>query len=97
MKSKRGDIYTVIVLGEKSLTDDLEDCLKVSCTNKKSLELITEIPYDRLLYVFTRLGKSMLLDKGCFIVRSSSLYKGRQGEKSKNRSGGSFTGYNRNR
>jgi len=78
MKSKKGEIYTVLVLGTAKLGEDLRDCLVVSCTNKKSLSGISGLPYDRLTYVFTRKGMNVLEENGCLILRSGSLYKGRQ-------------------
>jgi hypothetical protein len=95
MKSKKGDIYTVVVLAGKALPEDLNDCLKITCTNKKSLAEITEIKYDRLTYLFTRQGKSFLVEKGCLILKSGSLYKGRQSGFRRGKS--VFAGYNRNR
>jgi hypothetical protein len=96
MKSKNMEIFTVLVLGEVSkydlLTADLSNNLTVSCTNKRSLEKITDISYDRLMYVFTRLQKSVLLEKGNLIIRSTQLYKGEQlGRKEGNK----LIGYNR--
>lgn len=78
MKSNRGDIYTVVVLGGKKMGDDLNDCLIVTCTNMRSLAGITGIAYDRLVYVFTRKSKRVLEEKDCYIIKSNSLYRGRQ-------------------
>jgi|WetSurSiteA1Bulk_404760.scaffolds.fasta_scaffold75352_1 hypothetical protein len=80
MKSTRGNIYTVVVLGGKQLLGEMEDCLVVTCTNMRSLEKISGIPYDRLTYLFTRKEKKVVYDieRDCIIFRSTSLYKGRQ-------------------
>jgi len=95
MKSKKGRIYSGINLDGKGLGDDLKDCLSFSCTNMRSLSEMTDIPYERLKYVFTRLGRPCLIEEGWFLICSSLLYKGKQvGGK---RGGGGFTGYNRNR
>lgn len=92
MKSKSVELYSVIILGEKLLTDDLSDCLTVSCTNKRSLERITGILYDRLVYVFTRKGKNILIEGGNVIIKSSQLYKGDQAGR---KEGSRVSGFNR--
>lgn len=78
MRSKEGHIYTVVILGNKQLGDDLKDCLVVSCTNKRSLAEITGIDWNRLVYLFTRKEYQVVLENDCLILKSSSLYKGRQ-------------------
>jgi hypothetical protein len=70
--------YTVVVLGDKQPGDDLEDCMKVRCTNKRSLEVITEISYDRIVYLFGKLKRSYLVEKGNMIIKTSTVYKGSQ-------------------
>jgi hypothetical protein len=54
-KRARGEYYSVLSLGGKSITDDLSECLTFSCTNKKILAKNTGIAYNRLVYIFTRL------------------------------------------
>lgn len=92
-KSKRVDNYTVVILGDKTLTDDLNDCLIVSCTNKNILSGISGISYDRLIYIFTKLHKNVLHENGVLIIKSSLTYIG-------NHPGGikrkGFVGFNRN-
>ena len=94
-RSKKGGIYSVLILAGVDLTGDLSDCLVVSCTNKRSLVEITGINYDRLTYVFTRKGQTVLYENDCLILRSNMLYKGRQA--GGNRGGKVLSGYNRNK
>lgn len=93
-KSKSGNYYLVILLRDKSITDDLNDCLIVSCTNKNVLSEISGIPYHRLVYVFTKLHKNVLHEDGVFIVKSNLTYKGKQVGGLRNKD---LSGYNRNR
>ena len=74
----RTERYSVLSLGGLGLTDDLGDCLTFSCTNKKVLAMNTEIPYNRLVYIFTRLKKSCLIENDYIIIKSTTLYKGNQ-------------------
>ena len=93
MKSKSKILYSVIVLGDKLPGDDLGDCLTATCTNMITLEKITGIKRDRLVYVFTRLGKNVLVEGGNIISKSNQLYIGDQaGRKEVPR----YTGFNRN-
>jgi hypothetical protein len=94
MKSKKGRIYSGVLLDGKNLNDDLRDCLTVSCTNMKSLAEMTDIEYDRLVYVFTRLGRPCLLEGKWFIICTSLLYKGKQSGGLRNKG---LSGYNRSR
>lgn len=73
-----GGFYTVIDLGGKEPGDDLEDCLKVSCTNKTMLGEITGIGYHRLVYLFVKKRRSYVVEKGQIIIRVNTVYKGRQ-------------------
>jgi hypothetical protein len=73
-----GADYTIVVLGGKLLTDDLEDCIKIKCTNKIALSKITGISYDRLLYLFGKKHKSFLIEKDHLIIKTSVIYKGNQ-------------------
>ncbi|MDD5356048.1 MAG: hypothetical protein PHY56_05900 [Candidatus Omnitrophica bacterium] len=77
MRDTKAD-YTVVDLGEKKLGDDLEDCMKVRCTNKLMLEQITGIPYHRLVYLFTKKRKTYVVERGSMIIRTSLVYKGKQ-------------------
>jgi hypothetical protein len=93
MKSENKELYGVIILGDKLVTEDLGDCLTVSCTNMTSLSQITGIKRDRLVYVFTKLKKSVLMEDGNLIIKSSQLYKGNQVGGLRHRG---YTGFNRN-
>jgi hypothetical protein len=73
-----GADYTVVVLDGKQPGDDLEECMKVRCTNKSSLEKITGISYDRIVYLFAKKHKSYLVEKGNMIIKTSTVYKGSQ-------------------
>jgi hypothetical protein len=70
--------YSVLSLNGMSLSDDLSSNLTFSCTNKKILAEYTEIPYNRLVYIFTRLKKNCLIEHDNIIIKSTILYKGRQ-------------------
>jgi len=92
MKSKRATIFSVVVLSDLEVTDDLGGCLTVSCTNLTGLSLLTGISRDRLAYVFTRKRQNVLLEDGHFIIKSSELYRGNQSGREK---GTVYTGINR--
>lgn len=68
----------VLDLGGKTLADDLSENLTFSCTNKRILSYYTKIKYDRLVYVFTRLKKNVLIENDNFIIKSNVLFKGNQ-------------------
>lgn len=70
--------YTVIDLGDKLPGDDLEECMKMRCTNKLMLEKMTGIPYNRLVYLFAKKRRSYLVEAGYIIIRTTVVYKGRQ-------------------
>ncbi len=93
-KSKNRELYTVIFLAGMKIGDDLSDCIKFVCTNKRTLSILTSIPYDRLVYLFTRLKKSIIIEEGNYIIKTTLFYKGDQvgGLKIKR-----DIGYNRNR
>ena len=93
MKSKDRELYSIVFLGERVITDDLGSCMTACCTNMRSLNKMTGISYDRLVYIFTRRGQSVLVENGSFIIKSNHLYKGEQkGRVNVSR----FVGYNRN-
>jgi len=71
-------MYMVVILGDKLLGDDLEDCNKLTCTNKRALATATGISYYRLVYVFAKRGRSYLVEHGMLILKSTILYKGSQ-------------------
>lgn len=77
-KVNHGERYSVLSLGGKSITDDLSECLTFSCTNKQILSRNTEIGYNRLVYIFTRLKKTYLIENDFIIIKSTTLYKGNQ-------------------
>lgn len=96
MRSKEGSIYTILILMGNTDISNLGDIMIVSCTNKRSVSHISGIPYDRIVYMFTRKGRTYLYSKehDCIILKSSTLYKGRQkGGKSKK----GYNGFNRNK
>lgn len=70
--------YSVLSLGGKLITDDISDNLTFSCTNKKVLAKNTGIKYDRLVYIFTRLKKTFLIENDNIIIKTNLLYKGNQ-------------------
>jgi hypothetical protein len=92
MKTRRGTIYVVVVLGEGGIAGNMNDMLTTSCTNKFVLSELTGISRDRLAYLFTRQGKKFILEQGHLIIRVDHLYPGRQiGGKKKE-----YSGFNRN-
>ena len=84
----------VVDLGDKTLGDDMNDCLIVSCTNMSILSDISGISYDRLVYIFTKRHKNVLQEKGVLIIRSSLTYIGNHPGGLRNSKG--YTGFNRN-
>lgn len=68
----------VLDLNGKGLGDDLSEQLTFSCTNKMVLSRNTGIAYHRLVYWFTDLDKSVMLDGTNLVIKSRSHYKGRQ-------------------
>lgn len=79
MKKERGrEMYMVVVLNGKVMGDDLNDCLKLTCSNKSALSKVTNIRYYRLVYVFKRQGRSYLVEDGHLILKSEVYCKGSQ-------------------
>jgi len=74
----RTERFSVLSLGGKTLMDDLSDNLTFSCTNKRALAYNTGIPYNRLVYLFTRLKRTFLVENDHIIIRSTILFKGNQ-------------------
>ena len=72
------EMYMVVDLDGKGLTDDLEACLKITCSNKSALSKASGIRYYRLVYVFKRQGRSVLIENGKLILKSKIYYKGSQ-------------------
>lgn len=72
----------VVHLGGKSIGDDLDDCLKITCSNKKALSIATGIRYFRLVYAFRKpkegKGRSYLIENDMLILKSDVYYKGSQ-------------------
>jgi len=66
-------MYLVIVLDENGV-DDMSECLVTSCTNLSLLSKITDIKYDRLVYIFTKLRRKYLHEQGHIIFKINSLY-----------------------
>lgn len=87
-------IYTVVVTTGCKTLGDLEDKLKFVCTDKKTLSDYTGISYDRLTYVFTRLGRTFLWEKDNMVIKTTSIYKSRKGGFRVRKRG--YSGFNRN-
>ena len=77
-RDKGGSHFMVLDLNGKGLGDDLSENLTFSCTNKQVLSRNTGIAYHRLVYWFTDLDKSVMVDGDNLIIRSRSHYKGNQ-------------------
>jgi hypothetical protein len=83
MKKDYGkELYMVVHLEGKSIGDDLEGCLKITCSNKRALSVATGIRYFRLVYAFRKpkegKGRSYLVENGMLILKSDVYYKGSQ-------------------
>ena len=79
MKKERGKVmYMVIDLNGKSAGDDLSDCLKITCSNKKAVSMASGIRYNRVVYAFMKQKKSYLIENGKLILKSEIYYKGSQ-------------------
>ena len=79
MKRDIGKImYMVIDLNGKSVGDDLSDCLKITCSNKKAVAMASGIRYNRVVYAFMKQKKSYLVENGKLILKSDAYYKGSQ-------------------
>ena len=72
------ELYMVVDLAGKSLGDDLEDCIKITCSNRAALSIATDIRYNRLTYVFKRQGRSYLVENGRLILKNEIYWKGGQ-------------------
>jgi hypothetical protein len=72
------EMYMVVDLDGKTLVDDLESCLKITCSNKSALSKATGIRYYRLVYVFRKQGRSVLIENDKLILKSRVYYKGSQ-------------------
>lgn len=72
------EMYMVVELGERLLGGDIEECRKITCTNKSALHQVTKIGYYRLVYVFKKQGRSVLMENGWLILKSNLLIKGSQ-------------------
>ena len=68
----------VVDLGGKLPGEDLDGCLKITCSNKSALSKATGIRYYRLVYVFKRQKRSYLVENGRMILKSDIYYKGSQ-------------------
>jgi len=73
-----GADYTIIELGGRKPGDDLNECFKTRCTNKSMLEEITGISYNRIVYLFAKKHISYLVENGHMIIRTTTVYKGKQ-------------------
>jgi hypothetical protein len=78
MRSREKDIYILISLNGGYDVRELKDCLIVACRTKAVLSELSNIPVYRLVYVFTRLGRNVLVEGDNLILRSSTFYPGRQ-------------------
>lgn len=76
------EMYMVVHLNGKSLGDDLDGCLKITCSNKRALSQATGIRYYRLVYAFKKpkegKGRSYLVENDMLILKSELYYKGSQ-------------------
>ena len=76
------EMYMVVHLDGRAVGDDLSDCLKITCSNKRALSIATGIRYFRLVYVFKKpkegKGRSYLVENGMLILKSELYYKGSQ-------------------
>jgi len=72
------EMYMVVDLDGKATGDDLEGCLKITCSNKSALSKVTGIRYYRLVYVFKKQKRSYLVENGKLIFKSEVYYKGSQ-------------------
>ena len=70
--------YTVAFIKDLKITDDISDCMVVSCGNYTQLERITEISANHWIYIFTKLKKKTWIENGMFIIKSERYYKGGQ-------------------
>ena len=77
-RDRGGSHFMVLDLNGKGLGDDLSEQLTFSCTNKMVLSRNTGIAYHRLVYWFTDLDKSVMVDGTNLVIKSRSHYKGRQ-------------------
>jgi hypothetical protein len=77
-KRDTGADYTVVVLEGRLPGDDLNECFKTRCTNKIMLEEITGIKYNRIVYLFAKKHLSYLVENGYMIIRTTTVYKGKQ-------------------
>lgn len=88
-------IYTVVVTTGMKSWDDMEDKLKFVCTDRRTLASYTGISYDRLTYVFTRLGRTFLWEKDNMVFKTTSFYKSSKGGYRARKNKG-YSGFNRN-
>ena len=72
------EMYMVVHLNGRAVGDDLEGCVKITCSNKRALSTATGIRYYRLVYVFKRQKRSYLVEGGSLILKSVLYYKGSQ-------------------
>ena len=77
-RDKGGSHFMVLDLNGKGLGDDLSENLTFFCTNKQVLSRNTGIAYHRLVYWFSRLDKTVMLNGNDLILRSRSHEKGNQ-------------------
>ena len=68
----------VVDLNGKSVGDDLSECLKITCSNKKAVSIASGIRYNRVVYAFMKQKKSYLIENGRLILKSDVYYKGSQ-------------------
>ncbi|HUX56454.1 MAG TPA: hypothetical protein VMV77_05740 [Bacteroidales bacterium] len=79
MKRDHGkEMYMVVDLDGRSVGDDLEGCLMITCSNKSALSKVSKIGYYRLVYVFKRQKRSYLVENGRLILKSEAYCKGSQ-------------------
>lgn len=71
-------MYMVIDLAGKLPGDDLSDCVKITCSNKKAVSVASGIRYNRVVYAFMKQKKSYLIENGKMILKSEVYFKGSQ-------------------
>ena len=77
-RDKGGSHFMVLDLNGLGLADDLSENMVFSCTNKRVLARNTGVAYHRLVYWFTKMNKSAMVDGDNLILRSKQHYKGNQ-------------------
>ena len=78
MNVKTQTIYTAIMIGDKKVTDNLEKCIKFTCTNIASLSRVVDIDTYHLEHYFCRLRKTVHFENEFLMIKTTILYTGNQ-------------------